>query len=553
MNSINSISKYKYTSKNEYPINLEEYVYMVDKSTHEKYLLFKFFNTLSEIAHHVECNIKLYNENNFMIENIEFCFDGDFSQGYFVPEKKLKINSAFNGIKIEIKKITFDTLFFDKGKLERIPVVVADEINESETVSEKENVLKKTKWQKKKDKLDYVTTKKNIGLINKKRYVVRADRVNKTRLAIILTAVFSVIIAAYFITTMVLFSGTSARLYDGDLTYLKTGTDSVTVVQADDGLKNVVIPEMVDKFAVTSIDDGVFKDMTSITSVTFNGKIIIGKNAFNGCTNLNKLNNTSNIVKIGDYGFKGTKIEDFSDFGELVYLGKEAFPEVTVDELYFPKLSLRNNSLANFKGVNKLTFYDFADGTALANVFSNYSINTLKTIVTYDSDVTDAELSNTVVNNVTLLSSNAQIRSDRVNDGYVNRLSVAIGSRTLSGITGVSGNNKKPLNIVEVNKIISFNTEFFKSISVNNIVFNPSNEPTTKNISSITPSADTKTVFISSKLTISDLKSYLTSLESNCPNLTDIYFEGNDGYYDSSSRIRIHNSFSYNSYYKIIS
>lgn len=539
MNSINSVSKYKYSSKIEYPINLDEYVVVYDEALNERYLILKFFNTLTENAHHLDCNLKLYNENNFMVENIDFSFDGDFNHGYFIPELKLKINNEFSGIKLIIKNITFDTLYFEKNKLNKIPQKLIVEENDKEEINNQSSPLKKSKWQNKKDKLEYKTTKKDIVAINKRRYVTKADNVNKTRIGIVLTCISSILVLAYFISTLIIYSQTTKLLFDGKLYYTKNGSE-VEVVSSIDDIENIVIPTTVDDLPVTRIDREFMVNSSTLRSITFNGNIIIEASAFKGCNKLSKINNPEFIKEIHDYAFKDTQINEF-DFVNIEYLGKDALPESDVKELYYPNLTLRNKCLENFTSLTKITFKDIADGAGLRNCLSSSSIDSLKTIVTSDSYLEDYEVIKTNVKYIYLTNSKPRISVDGLSNGDIKVLGLTMNYEKLSTITGIS-NNQKAISCIQIDNVSSMNSDFFDEINVDNIAINADVA-----VSNIKLPTTVKTIYFTSNVRSNYLtNSYIMALRNRCPNLTDIYFESSPSV--TSSLIQLHKSYSYDNY-----
>ena len=66
----------------------------------------------------------------------------------------------------------------------------------------------------------------------------------------------------------------------------------------------IIIPEQIDGYPVTSIGESAFFNNTKITEVTLpSGITLIGKSAFEGCSTLRKINLPSSVEKIGDKGF----------------------------------------------------------------------------------------------------------------------------------------------------------------------------------------------------------------------------------------------------------
>lgn len=101
-----------------------------------------------------------------------------------------------------------------------------------------------------------------------------------------------------------LFSGLSAFALEADYDYtvLSDGTVEITYYKGTDA--NVVIPETIDGYTVTSIGDSAFLMRTGITSVEIPETVkYIGAKAFSNCSGITEIVLPESIRTIGDEAF----------------------------------------------------------------------------------------------------------------------------------------------------------------------------------------------------------------------------------------------------------
>lgn len=87
----------------------------------------------------------------------------------------------------------------------------------------------------------------------------------------------------------------------------------------------VVIPEQVDGVPVTEIADGVFTNLTYITSVKLNNVVKIGAYAFYGCTGITEITFNENTVSIGAAAFYNCYQLTEVNLGAVQEIGGDAF------------------------------------------------------------------------------------------------------------------------------------------------------------------------------------------------------------------------------------
>ena len=460
MNSINEIAKYKYEFNNNSPVNLDEYILLYDEALNEKYLLFKLYNSISEKLKHAECMVKVYNENNFLIEEIKFTFDGEFDgSNYFIPDNKLKVESDIVSIKFDILYLEFETLKYVDGEIQRIPKTMSDFIPEAEP--EKNVYVKGNKWTKKKDKLVYKSTKKRVKQDNKRRYVTDVSKENKTKIHIVWTVIFSVVVIAYFVASMIIYRVTAKISSDGFNDYMLNGT-AYTLVDNYKESQRINVPEKIDNKFVTKIDADAFKGKTLVQEITLNYYVEIGDNAFNGCTNLTKINNPNYITKIGNNAFTGTKLitGQYDNCGGTV--GANAFQGCNLSELHLKNATLDTNSLAGCNSLRVLEYKGISASKSLKQVLGEQtrSTSTLSTITTY-SDISYTALDGfNYINKINLYGDNTSLRSANLDNGRITYLRVNAGSKTLYERLG----NRYKIATIHLNLSSNYNEKFVSDI-----------------------------------------------------------------------------------------
>ena len=515
MNSINEIAKYKYESNNNSPVNLDEYIVIEDKALNEKYLLFKLHNSISEELKKVECQVIIYNENNFIVEDIKFSFTGNFQgDSYFVPDQKLKINSPISSIKFNVIYLEFETLKFVDGSLVKIPQTIDDFMKKSGV--DPVVVKKPNKWNKKLDKLKYKSTKKNVKKDNKRQYVTNVNKSNRTKIHIVLTSIFGVIVLAYFIASMIIYQITAKVLSDKYCDYVTVNNAEITLVgNYNTNLTNYSVPEAIGNQKVTKIGSGAFRGNTKIQSITLNYYVEIGSGAFEGCSNLTTIINPHFITKISPKAFLGTKINTVNFVNNGGELGAEAFPVNNINIVNMPNTVLTNNSLKNFKSLSVLEFARFKDNAiTLRDVLGGDSVSSLNKIITYNDFINENALNGYNINTFTLYGINTSFRSNLLTSGMINYFRIKGDSKTLFERT-----NNKAFKTLHVELGTNTNVNFFQNVTANMVVLDKGSLQTNHLINL----KNAISVYISNDVNYSYVD-FERILKNN--NISNIYFEG---------------------------
>lgn len=88
--------------------------------------------------------------------------------------------------------------------------------------------------------------------------------------------------------------------------------------------RNVVIPS-----GIVSIGKGVFKGNIGLESVVFSNSVVfLEDNAFDGCINLNRIENFDNITSFGNEAFKGAGLSSIAIKGNVKQIGKNCFSQM---------------------------------------------------------------------------------------------------------------------------------------------------------------------------------------------------------------------------------
>ena len=131
---------------------------------------------------------------------------------------------------------------------------------------------------------------------------------------------------------------------DYEYTLNEDGEATLIKYLGDEKATELVVPDTVDDHPVTAMDDGLFKDMALLESVTLPKELVsLGANTFENCVKLNKLTLPDSLEEIGDDLFKGIENETLEKLAitlravlpterESTMTGENSFQHVNIDE-----------------------------------------------------------------------------------------------------------------------------------------------------------------------------------------------------------------------------
>ncbi|MBR2372555.1 MAG: leucine-rich repeat protein, partial [Clostridia bacterium] len=205
------------------------------------------------------------------------------------------------------------------------------------------------------------------------------------------------------------------------INYLINNTD-VKVLQYNGSQVEIVIPDKIEGYAVTKIDENVFKNNTTITSITIPASVKnIGDGAFYKCNNLAKVTfgETSQLETIGASAFYGCdSLINIVIPSSVTSIGTAAFHDCSNLNIHMKNLS---------------AWCNISFGGSLSNPLDNsvdlYFNNTKVTGLVIPNDVTeikayafynfDSITSVTIPNSVTSIGSNAFANCDSLDSVYI--------------------------------------------------------------------------------------------------------------------------------------
>jgi len=141
------------------------------------------------------------------------------------------------------------------------------------------------------------------------------------------SGILCVILAIATIAALVLPVGSfTASAVENDFQYVSFG-GSAYIQKYLGSDENVVIPSTLGGNTVTNLNDSVFKNCTSVKSVTIPDTVKrIGTYAFQGCVNLERVNIPSSVTYIGSKAFYGCEsLKEIFIPSSVTYIGAEAF------------------------------------------------------------------------------------------------------------------------------------------------------------------------------------------------------------------------------------
>lgn len=134
----------------------------------------------------------------------------------------------------------------------------------------------------------------------------------------------------------------------------------------------IVIPSSYKGEKIIAIEKNVFKNCSSITSVTISNNLTqIGESAFENCSSLTTLKIGTGLTSIGSYAFRGTKLKNvyFSDINEWVQIN--GISNITsygasYKDLYLNDVLVTEVNIDKATSVNPRAFYNCTNVTTIA-------------------------------------------------------------------------------------------------------------------------------------------------------------------------------------------
>ena len=149
---------------------------------------------------------------------------------------------------------------------------------------------------------------------------------------------------------------------------------TVTLTSYNGPYRSFTIPAKLNGMTVTAIGDGVFRNMTNITSINLPSELTaIGKNTFMGCTGLVSVFIPDTVASIGEYAFYKTAITTLNIPKSMTAVNDYAF--YGCDKLVTINIPTNTTSLGN---------YSFAHCTSLKAVTIPDSVTEIKSGTFYN-------------------------------------------------------------------------------------------------------------------------------------------------------------------------
>ena len=378
MSSFNLIEKVKYNKPQNGVVFVREYIVFEDDHNDEKFVLFKLYNQLNQTLNHIIYEVLQYDSEERLIEKkiLEYDNFNARAQECFVPKAKLRLHPKCKNIVCNLIKADFETIIWENGNFTKIP-----ESFEGYREIKKEVAGPKIKQPKKVN---------NKVKEKKKFYVKNIIARNTPKFSNIFTSILAVLSIVFFVVTIFIV-GQDDKVYYKGIDY-QINEDSLIVVSCDYNLKEVYIPEKIDKKVVIAIADNAFAKSKVETVVINSETINIGKKAFYECVNL--VNFTAkNIEKIGTNAFANCyKLTNFN-----VKSCKEVNPYAfsfceALEFLDLKDALVNDNSFIGCNNINTL-FIGECKSTYFGSIFGldNENIsNKLENVYTYQSAVSNA-------------------------------------------------------------------------------------------------------------------------------------------------------------------
>ena len=298
MSSYNAVTKIAYSGSPTDLVTLNEYIMFQDDKAKRKYLIFKFKNNVTQQLLGMQFEVCQFNADGDLIEKSIVIYDKFLASAEeeFVPKAKLRVSYYCASIQITLMQAAFDRFIWKEGEYEdnsyKFDHFFHDEmtLKGDEKKDKKPEKVKKSKEKKpKKDK-------------KKKKFSLKdATRKNLAKFPVVYYALVFIIIIAFVATTVLLFKRDGTKFSDGDYN-LRIVTDGEVAICGYTGKSaEVVIPETIGEYTVTTIDGGAFKN-SKISAVVIDGSVVINGGAFVSCASLTSVKAAERVtVKSGAF------------------------------------------------------------------------------------------------------------------------------------------------------------------------------------------------------------------------------------------------------------
>ncbi len=178
------------------------------------------------------------------------------------------------------------------------------------------------------------------------------------------------------------------------------GNAIITKYVGDD--TDVVIPSTIKTYNVTEINQGVFKDNTSITSVTIDENLInINANVFYGCTSLESVRLPISLQVIGDYAFYGCdKLNEIEISSNVRSIGEKAVGFTAEGDIYkdFQIIGYEHTLAYKYAVNNNLIFKDKSSELSYIEIANADDLfNFAKRVNSGETDINAKLVSNIII------------------------------------------------------------------------------------------------------------------------------------------------------------
>lgn len=357
MSTFNIIKKSSY-EKNTDVVELKEYTVFYDETSNEKYILFKFYNTVNRPLFNFRFEVIEYDQQGKILARsiVEHKKSSIPGNEYFIPKAKHRVDSKCEDISVHLLYACFDYIYWEHDEFIQIPRSIDTFKKEPRIKIEKPRNDVKTKG-----KSD--CTVKNIM------------QQNKSKFSKVFAWTFGCLCVVAVIAITIMFQIFNQRMMYKGIEYEKTTANTARVIgYKEEEFKDskVYIPSKIGMYQIVEIAPNAFAN-SEITEVEIDSEdLIINTGAFANCKNLDFV--SLNVCEIGVNAFEGcTEIDEIaSDVVKNVRTG--AFKNCTaLEKISFPNASIDLLAFQNDLKVKSISF-----GTTTSNFLSLFVLQTDK-------------------------------------------------------------------------------------------------------------------------------------------------------------------------------